>query len=358
MYEADLELLRSPSSGRPLHLVEITETAADGEILEAALVDPGDDQRFSIRNGIPRFIDNPGCYNETWDFKWRVLDGGRGLNYRIIDKTDLAYQIHDLFDRNGYGGSVYSRATGRLAIDVGCGIGQYSVRLVREFSPRKLVAVDLTSGVDIFRAILAARYPELMKKILIVQANIFNLPLPKEHFDFVMSLGVLMHTGDTKRALSAVFDLLKPEGTVNFWIYASEPVAYDASEKDRPHAYDMQNFRTLQSKYKRVLFWLKLFRRIPHDRAFRIVKFMSSDPVYNLMQRPRFAFLQNWFPTVQHPDASYRLINNYDGYINSWADSWSEQEIFPVLKRYGIVIRDIADWRLGIWGIKRPDFYL
>jgi hypothetical protein len=167
-----------------------------------------------------------------------------------------------------------------------------------------------------------------------------------------------MHTGDTKRALSAVFDLLKPEGNVNFWIYASEPVAYDASEKDRGHTYDMQNFKTLQKKYKRVLFWLKLFRRIPHDRSLRIVKFMSSDRVYNLMRRPRLTFIQNWFPTVDHPDAAYRLINNYDGYINSWADSWNEQELFPLLKQHGIVIRDIAAWRLGIWGIKRPEFYL
>ena len=252
---------------------------------------------------------------------------------------------------------MYSRATDKLAIDIGCGIGQYSVRLAQEFAPKKLVAVDLTGAVDIFRAILTARYPHLTKRILIVQANIFELPLPKEYFDFVMSLGVLMHTGDTKRALSAIFDLLKPQGTVNFWIYASEPVAYDAGEKGRAGAYDMQNFKALQAKYRRVLFWLKLFRRIPHDRTLRIVKFMSSDFMYNLMQRPRFRFIQNWFPTVEHPDVAYRLINNYDGYVNSWADSWSEHEIFPVLREHEIAIRDMSTWRLGIWGIKQPGFY-
>ncbi len=356
MYEADLELLRSPSTGLPLQLADVRETAADGEILEATLADTAGGHEFPIRNGIPRFVGGTG-YNETWDFKWRTLDGGRGLNYRIIDKADPAYQIHDLFDRNGYDGAVYRRATGKLAIDVGCGIGQYSVRLAREYAPKKLVAVDLTGGVDIFRAILAARYPELMKKILIVQGNIFELPFAKEQFDFVMSLGVLMHTGDTKRALSAIFDLLKPGGTVNFWIYASEPIAYDAGEKDRGHVYDMQNFKALQTKYKRVLFWLKLFRRIPHERSLRILKFMSSDYMYKLIQRPRFRFIQNWFSTVEHPDEAYRLINNYDGYVNLWADSWSESEIFPVLKEHDIMIRDLAGWRLGVWGVKQPGFY-
>ena len=172
-----------------------------------------------------------------------------------------------------------------------------------------------------------------------------------------MSLGVLMHTGDTKRALSAVFDLLKPGGTVNFWIYASEPVAYDAGEKGRGQVYDMQNFKALQTKYKRVLFWLKLFRRIPHERSLRIIKFISSDYMYKLIQRPRFRFIQNWFPTVEHPDEAYRLINNYDGYVNSWADSWSESEIFSVLKEHDIMIRDLSSWRLGVWGIKQPGFY-
>ncbi len=356
MYETDLGLLRSPCTGHNLVLSDVRGRAPDDEILEGDLIDSDSGQRFPIRNGIPRFIDDA-KYNPTWDFKWQVLDAGRGLNYRIIDKADPAYQIHDLFDRNGYGGEVYRRATGTLAIDVGCGVGQYSVRLAQEFAPRKLVSVDLTGGVDIFRSILAARYPQLLKRILIVQANIFAMPFPRESFDFVMSLGVLMHTGDTKRALSSAFDLLKPGGTVNFWIYASEPVAYDVGEKERTNVYDMQTFRALQSRYRRVLFWLQLFRHIPHKRSLRIVQFMSSDFVYELLKRPRFAFLQNWFPIVDHPDAAYRLINNYDGYVNTWADSWSEHEIFPVLKRHGIVVRDIADWRLGVWGIKQPEFY-
>jgi SAM-dependent methyltransferase len=356
MFENDVDLLRSPKSGRPLRLVDVRQTTSDGDILDAHLLDEEDSTRYPITNGIPRFV-GPGIYNKSWDFKWRVLDGGRGLNYRIIDKGDPAYQVHDLFDRNAYGGEVYARATGRLALDVGCGVGQYSVRLLQEFSPAKLVALDLTGGVDIFRTIVAERYPEFRKALLIVQANIFEPPFAKEQFDFIMSLGVLMHTGDTRRALGQVFDLLKPEGTVNFWIYASEPVAYDVAEAGRGHAHDMKNFRLLQAKYRRVLFWLRLFRRMSNDQVLRILQFMSSERVYKLLQTPRFRFVQNWFPTVEHPDYAYRLINNYDGYVNSWSDSWNESEIFPLMKQHGIVIRDLAGWRLGVWGLKRPAFY-
>jgi SAM-dependent methyltransferase len=356
MFEKDVDLLRSPGTRRPLRVVEVQETASDGEILEAHLLDAESGLRYPVTNGIPRFVER-GTYNGSWDFKWRVLDGGRGLNYRIIDKADPAYQVHDLFDRNGYGGDVYTRATGKLALDAGCGIGQYSVRLLQEFSPEKLVAFDLTGGVDIFRKIVADRYPELRTKLLIVQASVFEPPFATEQFDFIMSLGMLMHTGDTKRALAEVFNVLKPGGTVNFWIYASEPVAYDVGETGRGPVYDMNTFKPLQAKYRRVLFWLRLFRRIRHDRALRILEFMSSDPIYKLIQKRRFRFVQNWFPTVEHPDFAYRLINNYDGYVNSWADTWAESEIFPLLKQHGIVIRDLASWRMGIWGIKRPAFY-
>ena len=100
-----------------------------------------------------------------------------------------------------------------------------------------------------------------------------------------------------------------------------------------------------------------LRRKMSHDMSYKIMRFMSSDRMYRLMQRPRFAVLHEWFPTVVHPDAAYRLINNYDGYVNTWADTWSEKEIFPVLQRNDVVIRDLSSWRLGIWGVKMPGFY-
>ena len=58
-----------------------------------------------------------------------------------------------------------------------------------------------------------------------------------------------------------------------------------------------------------------------------------------------------------HPDRDYRFINNYDGWCNTWADTWSEHEIFPVLQEQNIVIKGISQWRTGIWGVKLKDFY-
>jgi SAM-dependent methyltransferase len=357
MHDADIALLACPKTGHPLVVSEVISRASDGEIEKGLLKEPIEGRSYEIRDGIPRFVDDVE-YNKTWDFKWRVLDGGRGLNYKIIDKKDPAYQIHDLFDRNGYGGAVYERARNGIALDVGCGVGQYSVRLLQEFGPSKLVSLDLTSGVDIFRRIVRERFPHLLGRLLIVQANVFELPFAPATFDFIMSLGVLMHTGDTKRAIDETLTRLKPGGHVNLWIYPSENVAYSVSEPGRDNVYTMDTIRPVQKKYSRAEALIRLFRhRLPHELSYRIMRFVSSDRMYRLMQRPAFRKAQEWFPTVVHPDAAYRLINNYDGYVNTWSDTWSEKEILPILQKNDVVIRDLGDWRLGIWGIKMPGFY-
>ena len=63
------------------------------------------------------------------------------------------------------------------------------------------------------------------------------------------------------------------------------------------------------------------------------------------------------FPTVMHPDPAYRLINNYDGYRNEWSDTWNEHEVWPVLRELDLVPLDFAEWRLGVWAVKRGGFY-
>jgi len=60
---------------------------------------------------------------------------------------------------------------------------------------------------------------------------------------------------------------------------------------------------------------------------------------------------------VDHPDRDYRRLNLFDGYVNSWAENWSEHELFPLLRAEGIAIKGISAWRTGIWGKKDPSFY-
>jgi ubiquinone/menaquinone biosynthesis C-methylase UbiE/uncharacterized protein YbaR (Trm112 family) len=352
----DVELLRSPGDGGVLTLTRVDQEDADGEVLEGELQSQSG-RTFPIRNGIPRFVDDPGD-NSTWEYKWTAIDRGRGLNYRIIDKSDPAYEVHDLFDRNDHDGTAHASARGGVALDIGCGVGQYSVRLAREFEPRKLVALDLTKGVDVFRKIMLERYPELKSRILIVQGSALDMPFAEDTFDYAMSLGVLMHSGHTLDAIRQSSRVVKDGGRLNIWIYASEPVPYEAAEPGREGIRAPFGFVKTQLNYTVVWLWIRLFRRIPHAWTVRILKWFSSDTWYRLTTTKgpdRIAPLI--FGSVVHPDPDYRFINNYDGYVNTWSDTWNEHEIIPVLHGEDLVPIGLSDWRLGVLAEKRRGFF-
>jgi ubiquinone/menaquinone biosynthesis C-methylase UbiE/uncharacterized protein YbaR (Trm112 family) len=356
LYSEDLALLCCPLTFEPLELVDPVADA-DGEIIAGNLCSVLSGNLYPIRNGIPRFVEQS-AYNESWDYKWTSIDQGKGLNYKTLDKNDKAYRIHDLFDRNNHGGRAYRHAEGRLALDAGCGVGQCTIKLLREHGPAKIVAMDLTRGVDIFRKIMLERYPEYRRRILIVQANVFQMPFRDETFDHILSLGVLQHTGDTRKAIRQVARLLKAGGEINFWIYSAVSVHIDNVESGREVSMTLGRFVPYFGFYIWSMFQIRIFRKLPHRVAVTIIKIFSSEPWYRLCRLPVVGYLfRAFFATVMHPDRDYRYINNYDGWCNSWAETWTESEIFPTLVQSNIVIRGISEWQTGIWGEKKIGFY-
>jgi SAM-dependent methyltransferase len=220
-----------------------------------------------------------------------------------------------------------------------------------------MVSMDLTRGVDLFRRLLAERYPELLRRVLLVQGSAFAPPLRRGAFDYVFSLGVLMHTGDTRRALRNAAQLVAPNGHLNVWIYPSEPVPFEVAEDDRDVPRTPVSTVPLQARYMIVWLWIRLLRRMSAERTMRVIRAFSAWPWYRLSTLPVVGVVPRWiFPSVLHPDAGYRLINNYDGYVNTWSDTWNEHELLPVLMAEGIVLMGLADWRLGIWGVKDPGY--
>ncbi|GMQ78722.1 MAG: hypothetical protein BMS9Abin02_1255 [Anaerolineae bacterium] len=357
MYAEDVELLSCPVTGEALEISSITQKDDDADIVEGELRSVGTGNAYEIRNGIPRLANNSN-YNPTWDYKWTIIDAGRGLNYRMIDEADPAYRINDLFDSNGHGGAAFRHATGRIALDIGCGVGQYTIRLLKEYSPKKVVSMDLTRGVDIFRQIILERYPDYKKKILLVQGNVFELPFREQTFDYVFSLGVLMHTGDTLGAIKNACSVLRDGGHLNIWVYASSVIPSEACEKGR---HDTVWFRPFLEVLHKRFFWLgrHALRNLPHGMAVFLMRVISSDTWYLLTRLPLAGKLINFVVgTCQHPDRDYRYINNYDAWVNTWDDTWSEHEIFPILREQKIVVQQICPWRVGFWGVKQPGFYM
>jgi len=103
-------------------------------------------------------------------------------------------------------------------LDAGCGTGNTSVSLAKQFKDVKFYAVDNSSN-SLKKAKMLAEQNGLMN----IRFRKWNLlkPLPyKFKFDIVICLGVLHHTANMKKVLKNLYNSMKNDGELYLWIYA------------------------------------------------------------------------------------------------------------------------------------------
>jgi SAM-dependent methyltransferase len=110
---------------------------------------------------------------------------------------------------------------GATVLDAGCGNGRYAYVAARS-GANHVVGLDLSSAVDVANENLAD-----CPNVDLVQGDIFNPPFATDHFNVVFSVGVLHHTGDTRRAIERLVRHLKPGGTLSVELYQKGNVIYE-----------------------------------------------------------------------------------------------------------------------------------
>ena len=98
------------------------------------------------------------------------------------------------------------------ALDVGCGTGRWSVYLSSKFS--HVYAMDPSKAIY-----SAANLTQDIPGIHLIKASVENIPFEDETFDLVISLGVLHHIPDTKKALTSVVKKVKKGGQCLIYLY-------------------------------------------------------------------------------------------------------------------------------------------
>jgi SAM-dependent methyltransferase len=349
----DVADLVSPCCREPLSVAETLATQDDRYLIEGSLACSRCARRFPVRGAIPRLLPGDIGENASWNYKWREIDRGRGLNHAIIDRNDPAYALHDIYDRNSHGGRAFQGMRGGRAIEIGCGVGQYVIKSLVEHAPQKIVAFDLTEGVDTLRRIVVQRHPQLLDRILFVQGSVFALPFRPGSFDYVYSLGVLHHTGDTARAVRAAAALVREGGQLNIWVYAAALYHIDTREEGRRHLSHWLPLARIAYARLQARAWYRVFALLSPPQADRVLRLFSSDGWYALSRTPVLNMITRLVMSPPpHPNRDYRHINLFDGYVNSWAENWSEAELFPILRDSGIALKGISEWRVGFWGVK------
>jgi SAM-dependent methyltransferase len=177
-------------------------------------------------------------------------------------------------------------------LDAGCGAGQKTEVLARLCPQQNVVGLDLGAESLAEATGCFGDRPNLDY----VQGNILEPPFKAGQFDYGMSLGVLHHTPDTRRAFAAFRRLLKEQTACVIWIY---PTYREGPEWRMP--YFARDFLLLDQGHRippgllRLLAYLMVITGYPIvDRSFtknyrRINKDLPFFDVDRMTRRQRFS---------------------------------------------------------------------
>jgi len=196
-----LDLLRCPQTGQPLHLRDAEEK--DGEIVSGWLLSDREDNRYPIRDFIPRFVPASN-YADSFGRQWNQFR-----------QTQLdSYSGHPISARRFWQapGWTPEELRGQWVLDVGCGAGRFAE--VALLAGAKVLALDYSRAVDACFQNLR-HYPDFH----IIQGDIYHLPLREGIFPFVYCLGVLQHTPDVAKAFAGLPAMLSDGGQLCVDVY-------------------------------------------------------------------------------------------------------------------------------------------
>lgn len=158
---------------------------------------------FPIVRGIPRFIPSKN-YSNNFGIQWNFFDKVQ------LDKFSKNKESKKRYDNElSYN---YDWKKNKILLEVGCGAGRFLEYSIKE--AKLIVGVDLSNSVD-------AVYKNFYQytNLLLVQADLYNLPFKKKLFDGIYSIGVIQHTPDPVKSIKTIMNYVKKNGVFGFTMY-------------------------------------------------------------------------------------------------------------------------------------------
>ncbi len=118
---------------------------------------------------------------------------------------------------------------GRTVLDAGCGIGRWTLGLLRLGC--RVLAVDASAhALQAVASGMRELAPDAVAEGRLETRQVDLLELPSDlrarRFDLVFSFGVLHHTGDTRRALGEVAPLAADDGLLFLYLYGTRSLDF------------------------------------------------------------------------------------------------------------------------------------
>jgi len=154
-------------------------------------------------------------YHENFGYQWNKfnklqLDSFNGSSEsrdRLIEQSELSN--NDFKDKT--------------ILEIGAGNGRFT-EILLDFGA-KVIAVDFSSAIY-------ANYRNNLDNVkagnlLCIRGDVFDLPLEKSSFDYVICYGVIQHTGDNKKCLDVLASYVNDSGSLLVDIYSNSLKDYN-----------------------------------------------------------------------------------------------------------------------------------
>lgn len=250
MRAANLQYLRCPRCQKSLELRDVE--ACQGDRIESGqLLCAPCQQKYPIVRGIPRFVPNEN-YASSFGLQWSIHAKTQYDSYSGLKISQERFFNETRWPR---------RLAGETILEVGSGSGRFTEQAAS--TGAFVVSMDYSFAVE-------ANYQanSLKENVLIVQADMFQMPFPRDFFDKLFCLGVLQHTPDPKKAFLTLPPLLRTGGELVVDVYRKSFLATRLSAKYwlRPFTRKMapERLYDLSRKWVDLLWpWCALLRKIP-----------------------------------------------------------------------------------------------
>ncbi|MFZ2887230.1 MAG: methyltransferase domain-containing protein [Minisyncoccia bacterium] len=251
MHHKLLDYMACPECGGNLLL---TTLSTEGDhIVDGLLACTMCTQWYVIRGGVPRMLPDSllpgnGTFYKKYASQIAEAIGDERTRARIAKADDLlAHKAKTItnfgdewrtWDRFGWKGDTYTETTkgifdykilftpqeikGKLLLDGGVGNGRYSL-VARAYGAEVI-------GVDISAADTAYKNMKDDPGMHVIQGDLFKLPLRKKLLDFAFSNGVLMHTGDARKAFLSIASHLNDNGVISAHLYHKGNFIYEFND--------------------------------------------------------------------------------------------------------------------------------
>ena len=219
------------------------------------LIDSKTDEKFIIKNNIPRIISSNVDYAKMWGEQWGKYQLTQFDSYtkKNLSKDRLEFMLGNNIDI----------LKGKKILEVGSGAGRFTELLADK--AQELYSVDASEAIDYNK-----KNNSRFNNIQFTQADLFNIPFEDNTFDYVICIGVIQHTPNTTDAIKNLWKKVKPGGKLIFDHYQfSYRYYFGTTELFRFFIKRMDNKKSIEFCKKLVDLFFPIYWLIRENTALK-----------------------------------------------------------------------------------------